>query len=88
MSFGDASLPRRFWDKAVLCDDGCWEWIGSRQTFGYGETWLDGRRVRVHRLTYETFIGPIPEGYEVDPCQRAASAAYMRRKRAKARANA
>lgn len=25
-----------------------------------------GRRVMVHRVSYETFIGPIPKGLEID----------------------
>jgi hypothetical protein len=57
---------------------GCWEWQGSKKR-GYGHTIIgsrtDGTRktVAAHRLSYETFVGPIPDGMEVchkcdNPC--------------------
>lgn len=42
--------------------DGCWEWAAGHSTAGYGY-W---RHQCVHRVTYELFVGPIPEGYEMD----------------------
>lgn len=49
----------------------CWEWKGTKSpTTGYGQFKPDGRRgaklSSPHRFAYEYFIGPIPEGYEVD----------------------
>lgn len=50
---------------------GCWLWNKSTVT-GYGQIWVgsrvDGsrRRVLAHRASYETFVGPVPEGMEVD----------------------
>lgn len=41
-----------------VTDSGCWEWRGSRLASGYGR--LGG--VKTHRLSYETWVGPIPEG--------------------------
>jgi hypothetical protein len=32
-------------------DGGCWEWTGSK-THGYGQISYDGKKVRVHRLTW------------------------------------
>ena len=55
---------------------GCWEWQGARNDRGYGQIWIDGRLVYVHRLMYELHIGPIPDGHEIDhlcsnpPCAR------------------
>jgi len=40
----------------------CWYWDGARHSCGYA---LRGKRY-VHRLMYETVIGPIPEGLELD----------------------
>lgn len=43
----------------------CWEWTGSK-TRGYGNIG-DGRTlILAHRWSHEHFIGPIPDGYEVD----------------------
>lgn len=48
----------------------CWEWIGCKSRIGYGQFRMDGRRggtlSNPHRFAYEYFIGPIPEGFEVD----------------------
>lgn len=43
-------------------DTNCWVWNGRRTTRGYGK----GRRdTLIHRLAYETWVGPIPEGHVV-----------------------
>lgn len=33
---------------------------------GYLRVTIGKKRYRVHRLVYETFVGPIPEGYQID----------------------
>jgi hypothetical protein len=44
----------------------CWLWLGATAgQSNYGQIWLDGGRVYVHRLSYETFIRPIPDGLDV-----------------------
>lgn len=35
-------------------------------TMGYATLKVDGRRRRAHRLAYEWFVGPIPEGMVLD----------------------
>lgn len=55
-------LPR-FWSKVDMSDlDGCWIWIGSRTTAGYGHIAFCGKQVYAHRVSYELHIGPIPKG--------------------------
>lgn len=48
----------------------CWEWIAGHSGNGYGRVMLrdsNGRRqVQAHRLLYEMFVGPIPEGLVLD----------------------
>lgn len=50
---------------------GCLLWTGSLDGHGYGQI-LDkprkqgGRLVMVHRVAYETWVGPIPEGLVLD----------------------
>lgn len=57
---------RRFAAKLRRSPAGCLEWTGARNSKGYGclvlrtEPWL------AHRLAHVVFIGPIPEGFEVD----------------------
>lgn len=45
--------------------DECWEWQGTRRRDGYGEIVIAGRKTRVHRLAYEMWKGPVPDGYLV-----------------------
>lgn len=33
---------------------------------GYLRVTIGKKRYRIHRLVYETFVGPIPEGYQID----------------------
>ena len=48
-------------------EGGCWNWLGTTSPKGgYGRMWNDGRHRMAHRVSYETFIGPIPEGLTVD----------------------
>lgn len=50
---------------STVRDTGCIEWTGwiSR---GYGRMDIDGRRLYVHRVTWEMANGPIPEGKILD----------------------
>lgn len=56
----------RFWAKVSRLDNGCWLWIGGRKAAGYGQFAVSGRKVIAHRWSYQTWVGPIPEGFEVD----------------------
>lgn len=48
---------------------GCWIWQRARKKEGYGSMSLPGsHRVYVHRVSYEVFVGPIPDGLEI--CHR------------------
>ncbi len=46
--------------------DGCWLWTGARMSQGYGNVLFKGRHHLAHRVAYELFIGPIPEGLHID----------------------
>lgn len=39
----------------------CWEWMGL-QSGGYGKLRIGPRKHFAHRLAYEYFVGPIPDG--------------------------
>lgn len=44
----------------------CWTWAGSIHAHGYGVFSFQGREVKAHRMSYELFSGPIPEGMMID----------------------
>ena len=56
----------RFESKYVKLDSGCWLWIGSRNAKGYGLIRIDYVLYRAHRISYEIYVGPIPEGLVLD----------------------
>ncbi len=41
---------------------GCWLWLRARIPEGYGHIAVDGKNLGAHRVSYETFVGPIPDG--------------------------
>lgn len=53
-------------------EPGCWIWPGSKTKNGYGNVMTrppyveKPRPLLVHRVTYEWFIAPIPEGMDLD----------------------
>lgn len=40
---------------------GCWEWNARIRDDGYGSFWYQGNMELAHRVSYELFIGSIPE---------------------------
>jgi hypothetical protein len=76
LAFSEADLAR-FLAKIDTSGE-CWIWTGSNNGRGYGQfhkTGPDGRRQRyAHRLSYELFVGPIPDGMTLDHrCERGAN---------------
>jgi hypothetical protein len=57
---------QRFMEKVdVRSLNECWEWTGSRLKNGYGSFYLN-RGEPAHRVSYEFFVGDIPEGQQID----------------------
>jgi hypothetical protein len=46
-------------------ETGCWEWIGYRDSCGYGMIRLNGKMKAIHRISCELHHGPIPPGHNV-----------------------
>lgn len=46
--------------------NGCLRWTGKRGEDGYGRFSIRSRWLRAHRVAHELFIGPIPQGFDVD----------------------
>lgn len=64
--FAREAMLSRFARKMVRRPDGCWIWTGATNDGGYGQLRADDRVQYAHRLAYETFVGPIPDGLQID----------------------
>jgi len=56
-------MKKRFLSKIYQTDD-CWEWTGNTDKDGYGKFWINSlrRNDMAHRISYQIFIGEIPQG--------------------------
>lgn len=61
-----ARTLQRFMQKIRYTAYGCWEWTASRHQWGYGYFFFEGKVTVAHRASYQLFVGPIPEGCEID----------------------
>lgn len=58
------TLADRFWSKVDRSGD-CWLWIGASSN-GYGVFSVGRKNFRAHRWAYESELGPVPDGLELD----------------------
>lgn len=49
-------------EEKYLKSDECWQWTGAKQSSGYGNY----RSKLAHRVSYEKYRGPIPDGMTID----------------------
>ena len=61
-----ASRRERLEQRSAQTDSGCIEWLGARNTKGYGLIVDQGKTSRAHRVAYEVHTGTIPEGMMID----------------------
>lgn len=61
----EATPLQRFCAKVQIAPGRCWEWTGQLRN-GYGRIKVDGHSIQAHIFSYETFLGSIPEGLELD----------------------
>jgi len=66
-------IEERLFFNSVMDDSGCWLWLGKvggrTKDYGLVSIWAPGRgprNRRAHRVSYETFIGSIPDNMEID----------------------
>src|SRR5262245_21521692 len=45
---------------------GCWQWMGEVTKNGYGRIYWGYKHRPAHRVAYEAYRGPIPEGMTID----------------------
>lgn len=53
-------------EKFEISPDGCWLWTAYLNPTGYGQVRINGRTRLAHRVVYESVVGPIPDGLELD----------------------
>ncbi|MGA0604930.1 HNH endonuclease signature motif containing protein [Phenylobacterium sp. VNQ135] len=61
----DNPAAARLMSRVVEGAGGCWLWTGSTNESGYGLIAYNGKSTKAHRLAYELFGSPIPEGFLV-----------------------
>lgn len=60
------TTEERFWEKVDATGD-CWEWMSGRNRDGYGQFYPTTTIVaKAHRFAWETLVGLIPKGLEID----------------------
>lgn len=59
------TITRLLYKIQVDPDTGCWIWQGSKSRIGYGMIIVNKRTTSPHRVSYQYFIGEIPDGKEV-----------------------
>lgn len=60
------SLEDRLMRQTERQPNGCIHWTGHVGKFGYGQVSVNGRNRGAHLVMYETFVGPVPDGLELD----------------------
>lgn len=56
------NIVDKLFDRLVITDSGCLEFVGARTGAGYGAVCTEGKTLGAHRITYEFFNGDIPKG--------------------------
>jgi hypothetical protein len=52
----------RFRQYLLEVESGCHEWQSTIKRDGYGQFWLNGAPRKAHKVAYEFFVGPVPDG--------------------------
>lgn len=52
-------------DRVTVSPDGCWIWNLSVSADGYGQGQIDSTKIRVHRASYQAFVGDVTGGLSV-----------------------
>lgn len=59
-------LSERIERNSLIVASGCWVWLGASTKGGYGLINVRQLNKCAHRVSYETYIGPIPDGLTID----------------------
>lgn len=59
-------LEVKFHQKYTPTTSGCWLWKGHLNNNGYGRFYTEPGSCYAHRWAYTRWVGPIPEGFQID----------------------
>ena len=60
-------LKERFENKYSIDEaTGCWNWNAYTRPDGYGGFSVERKEKTAHRVSYELYVGPIPDGLHID----------------------
>jgi hypothetical protein len=62
-AIADSFMAKVIWNGD---EDECWTWAASLISAGYGHIWIEGAMHYAHRVAYELFNRPIPDGLVID----------------------
>ena len=62
----EKTLEQRFDEKYRVDDSGCWLWTEWLDSDGYGIISIKHKNHRAHRVSYERYVGKIPDGMVID----------------------
>lgn len=55
-----------FWSRVgISAPDECWEWLLCKMKGGYGRYKIGKKEFTAHRIAWELFYGPVPQGKEL-----------------------
>lgn len=60
------NVIERFESKVFVAPDGCWLWTAGVNKDGYGRFKLNEMSIGAHRISYQLFVGQIPNGKQLD----------------------
>lgn len=60
--FSRRGTPENFWNRCSKSEQGCWEWIGSKNEDGYGTLRFVNKHWFAPRLAWTLTYGPILDG--------------------------
>lgn len=74
VSISDLAAPKkrrkgqldRFVSKTIFADNGCWEWVGTKNDDGYGMFSVGYKILAAHRWSYAFFVGELSPHLVID----------------------
>lgn len=60
------AFPENLLQRMEPQPNGCIYFTGALDKDGYGQITRQGKSTKAHRAAYEHFVGPIPEGHQID----------------------
>lgn len=56
----------KFFNSIEVLENGCWQWLNSLATFGYGKFNIRTTQFAAHRFSFWMFVGEVPAKLQLD----------------------